>query len=97
MDQLALPVFPAFDADVDKSTVGPRWDRWVGRLENLFVALKLVDPIVPHGEQPDAAVVKSIDDRKRALYCITSVNKLLTFMRHKRGTLKLHSRQLRKS
>ncbi|XP_062593850.1 uncharacterized protein LOC134255343 [Saccostrea cucullata] len=27
MDQLSIPIFPAFDAEVDKSTVGPRWDR----------------------------------------------------------------------
>ena len=50
-----------------KSTVGPRWDRWVGRLENLFVALQLVDPIVQEGQEPDEAVIKRVDDRKRAL------------------------------
>ena len=67
MDQLILPIFPAFDAEVDKSTVGPRWDRWVGRLENLFVALQLVNPIVQEGQEPDEAVIKRVDDRKRAL------------------------------
>ena len=67
MEQLILPIFPAIDAEVDKSTVGPRWDRWVVRLENLFVALQLVDPIVQEGHEPDVAVIKRIDDRKRAL------------------------------
>ena len=67
MDQLILPIFPAFDAEVDKSTVCPRWNRWVGRLENLFVALQLVDPIVQEGQEPDEAVIKRVDDRKRAL------------------------------
>ena len=67
MDQLILPIFPAFDGEVDKSTVGPRWDRCVGRLENLFVALQLVDPTVQEGQEPDEAVIKRIDDRKRAL------------------------------
>ena len=53
-----LPEFPPFDIDLDKSINGPRWDRWIGRLENLFVAMEIVDP--------------SDDDRKRALllhYC----------------------------
>ena len=53
-----LPEFPPFDIDLDKSNTGPRWDRWIGRLENLFVAMEIVDP--------------SEDDRKRALllhYC----------------------------
>ena len=67
MDQLILPIFPAFDAEVDKSTVGQREDRWVGRLENLFVALQLVDPIVQEWQKPDEAVIKRIDDRKWTL------------------------------
>ena len=62
MNQLILPIFQAFDAEVDKSTVGPRWDRWVGRLENLFVALQLVNPIVQEGQEPDEAVIKRVDD-----------------------------------
>ena len=64
---VSLPAFPNFDPDTDKSNTGPRWDRWIGRLENLFVALKLVNPVVPHGEEPDESAVKSVDDRKRAL------------------------------
>jgi len=43
--ELNLPVFPPFDAETDKKNAGPRWDRWIGRLENLFIALKLTDPL----------------------------------------------------
>ena len=58
----AIPLFPPFYADSDKVNAGPRWDRWIGRLENLFVALKLVAP-----EDTDANVIAGINDRKRAL------------------------------
>ncbi|XP_062571293.1 uncharacterized protein K02A2.6-like [Saccostrea cucullata] len=64
---ITLPLFPQFDPETDKINAGPRWDRWIGRLENLFIALKLVNPVVPDGEEPDQNVIKSIDDRKRAL------------------------------
>ena len=67
MDNINLPSFPTFDVEAEKSTIGPRWDRWVGRLENLFVALKMVNPPVAEGEEANAVAIKSIDDRKRAL------------------------------
>ncbi|KAK3105801.1 hypothetical protein FSP39_006028 [Pinctada imbricata] len=54
-----LPDFPTFDFESDKSNAGPKWDRWIGRLENLFVANKI------NNEEGD-------DARKRALllhYC----------------------------
>lgn len=36
-----LPSFPSFDYFSDKSNAGPRWERWVSRLENLFVGMKI--------------------------------------------------------
>jgi hypothetical protein len=47
-----LPDFPTFDVESDNSNTGPRWDRWVGRLENLFVAMDITE--------------ESEDGRKRA-------------------------------
>lgn len=38
-----LPNFPNFDVDTDKSNSGTRWEKWIGRLENLFVAMKIED------------------------------------------------------
>ena len=38
-----LPNFPAFDPDVDKNNAGARWEKWMGRLENLFVGLNIDD------------------------------------------------------
>ena len=67
MNNINLPSFPIFDVKAEKSTIGPRWDRWVGRLENLFVALKMVNLPVAEGEEANAVAIKSIDDRKRAL------------------------------
>ena len=40
MDGL-LPAFPSFDYETDKSSAGPRWRKWLGRLEKLFVAMAL--------------------------------------------------------
>ena len=37
----SLPPYPTFDYASDKSNTGPRWERWVSRLENLFVGLKI--------------------------------------------------------
>ena len=37
----SLPHYPSFDYASDKSNAGPRWERWVDRLENLFVGLKI--------------------------------------------------------
>jgi hypothetical protein len=42
-NDLSLPSFPTFDYDSDKSNAGPRWERWVSRLENLFVGLNIDD------------------------------------------------------
>ena len=38
-----LPVFQSLDYDSDKANAGARWKRWVQRLENLFIGLKLED------------------------------------------------------
>jgi hypothetical protein len=35
-----LPAFPSFDLETDKSNAGTRWEKWIGRLENLFVGMK---------------------------------------------------------
>jgi len=37
----SLPPYPSFDYASDKANAGPRWNRWVERLENLFVGLKI--------------------------------------------------------
>jgi hypothetical protein len=36
-----IPHFPSFDFEADKANAGPRWNKWVNRLENMFVALDL--------------------------------------------------------
>ncbi len=36
-----LPVFPSFDCEVDKSSAGVRWEKWISRLDNLFQAMDL--------------------------------------------------------
>ena len=38
-----LTPFPPFDYEIDKLNAGPRWEKWIGRLENLFVGLNLKD------------------------------------------------------
>lgn len=38
-----LPAFPSFDVETDKSNAGPRWGKWVERLENLFIGLDIDD------------------------------------------------------
>lgn len=60
--RILFPLFPQFDADSDKTNAGARWDRWIGRLENLFIVLKLVI-----ADDADEGAAKLIDDRKRAL------------------------------
>ena len=42
-NDLNLPAFPPFDPDIDKNNAGSRWEKWVGRLENLFVGLNIDD------------------------------------------------------
>lgn len=37
----SLPPYPSFDYVSDKANAGPRWNRWVERLESLFVGLKI--------------------------------------------------------
>ena len=36
-----LPPFPSFDCDTDKANFGPRWNKWVERLELLFTGLNI--------------------------------------------------------
>ena len=38
-----LPQFLPFDYEVDKLNAGPRWNKWVSRLDNLFVGMDLKD------------------------------------------------------
>ena len=38
-----IPDFPAFDIDIDKQNAGPRLNRYVGRLENVFVGMDIKD------------------------------------------------------
>ncbi|XP_045162004.2 uncharacterized protein LOC123526819 [Mercenaria mercenaria] len=40
---MSLPLFPSFDYDADKSNAGPRWEKWVGRLENLLVGMAITN------------------------------------------------------
>ena len=35
--------FPPFDYDIDKSIAGPRWEKWLRKLETLFVGMNLKD------------------------------------------------------
>lgn len=35
--------FPPFDYDIDKSNAGPRWEKWIRKLENLFIGMNLKD------------------------------------------------------
>ena len=58
-----LPVFPSFDYDSDKANAGPRWKRWVQRLENLFVGLKLED-----GKQKKALLLHYGGERVYDIY-----------------------------
>lgn len=39
----SLTPFPPFDYDVDKTNAGSRWEKWLRKLENLFVGLNLKD------------------------------------------------------
>ena len=39
----SLPMFPSFDAELDRADVATRWTKWLARLENLFVALNIAD------------------------------------------------------
>lgn len=36
-----LPVFPTFDFEADKTTAGPRWEKWCSRLENLLDGMNI--------------------------------------------------------
>lgn len=38
-----LTPFPPFDYEVDKLNAGPRWQKWLSRLENLFIGMNLKD------------------------------------------------------
>ena len=39
----SLPLFPTFDYAVDKTSAGLRWEKYLSRLENLFVGMNLKD------------------------------------------------------
>eukprot|EP00057_Strongylocentrotus_purpuratus_P005494 XP_003731095.1 PREDICTED: uncharacterized protein K02A2.6-like [Strongylocentrotus purpuratus] len=43
MESGSLPMFPSFDAELDRPDVATRWTKWLARLENLFVALNITD------------------------------------------------------
>ncbi|XP_060570045.1 uncharacterized protein K02A2.6-like [Ruditapes philippinarum] len=38
-----LPHFPSFDLETDKTNSGARWEKWIGRLENLFKGMLVGD------------------------------------------------------
>ena len=40
---LNITPFPPFDYHIDKSNAGPRWQKWIAKLENLFIGLNLKD------------------------------------------------------
>ena len=39
----SLPPYPTFDYETDKTNAGPRWEKWVNRLDNLFVGLNITN------------------------------------------------------
>ena len=38
-----LPTFPCFEYETDKANAGPRWEKWLNRLENLFVGVNITN------------------------------------------------------
>ena len=38
-----IPNFPSFNLEKGKSNAGSRWEKWLGRLENLFEGMKVDD------------------------------------------------------
>ena len=41
MDLLGMQTFPSFEYEADKINAGPRWNKWVDRLENYFIAMNI--------------------------------------------------------
>ena len=41
---MSLSKFPIFDTTTDPTSIGPRWKKWMIRLENRLTALNLKDP-----------------------------------------------------
>lgn len=39
----SLPQFPPFDVELDKTTVGARWTRWLDKLENFMTAFNVTN------------------------------------------------------
>ena len=39
----SLPPYPTFDYETDKTNAGPRWEKWVNRLDNLFIGLNITN------------------------------------------------------
>ena len=37
----SMPSFPSFDYETDKANAGSRWEKWLKRLENFFVAMNI--------------------------------------------------------
>ena len=40
---MALPSFPSFDVDIDKTNAGTRWEKYLSRLENLLVGMNITN------------------------------------------------------
>ena len=58
-----LPLFPSFDYDADKSNTGPRWEKWVGRLENLLVGMNITN-----GDRKRALLLHYAGERAYDIY-----------------------------
>ena len=41
---LSLSAFPVFDTQIDPTSIGPRWRKWMLRFENRIKAMNLTDP-----------------------------------------------------
>ena len=40
---ISLPHYPPFPVASDRGTAGPRWEKWIARLDNLFLGLSITD------------------------------------------------------
>ena len=52
-----LPPFPSFEYESDKTNVQVRWEKWVKRLENLFVAMDITN-----GERKRALLLQQVHE-----------------------------------
>jgi len=69
-----LPNFPSFDVDADKSNAGTRWEKWLGRLENLFVGMKIDD-----GDQKRALLLHYAGEKVYDIYDVEKKETLTTY------------------